>query len=147
MALSEKQRKALQKARKKRGTRPTPVVTPSPSLTMKNRQRDRFTNSHAHVLLGIERAIVAQFAIDASLEDRTVAKALETLILGQTPDDSVRELCERLQVVEKIADSEQTWIDGMRAINTSVESYKRQNSSGRDYLFYARSFVKKATAA
>jgi len=145
MAISQQKRNAVLKARqqrsKKTGALPASVVKP---LTMKHRERNRYTNEFAGVLMSIETTIVEAWHRNAKLDDAAVSSALKSAILKSEPTDAARDLSERLDDMVPNMDwlDESDWIDGLRAIYTSVRDRSNKSNGSTKYLSYAEAFLR-----
>ena len=149
-------RKALLKAKKRRDKHPRPASLIVKPLTMKNRERDRFTRQHARILLAIETTIVEWYQQNSSLSDKDAQAALERSIRadasesaatnGKSIHDALEQALRQL-FHDSCADQESrdVWRDGLRAIYSSV----RTRSNPRRitaYLDYAAGFVRRAAS-
>ena len=154
MAISEKQRKALLKTKKRRDKNPRPAVILSKPLAMKTGERNRYTERHPRILLAVETTIAECYGQDSSLTDMHVLAALRQSIKAGEPKpamSNVQSITDALQQAfqrlfagrESEEESRAIWIDGLRAIYSSVET--RSNSSNETaYLDFASNFVRRA---
>ena len=155
MAISEKQRQALLKAKKRRDKNPRPTVTISKPLAMKVRERDRYTERHAPVLLAIDKTIAECYRQNNSLTDKDLLAALRLSIKAGEPnpaDSNVQSITDALQqtfqrsfIAGESEASREVWIDGLRAIYTSVETHSSFRSE-TSYLDFVTDFVRQVPA-
>ena len=147
MALKKSQSEQLKLARKRRARRPTPTVQlPPTKLTVNHRERERVTNSHAWLLMRIERTLVASWQDHADVDDHAVASALRLAITngsgsnGNIPDH-VREIASRLTALDALAETNQVLNVALRTIYSSVKTRSGCRPHEYNYLNYAREFV------
>ena len=154
---NDKKRKQLLKALKKREKNPPPRPVVIKPLTMKAGERRRFTDRNAMVLLTIEKAIIALADQSPEVDDRVVKHALTSLIRNQaqTVPSAQMPLSTDLQVqLEKRYESMfpandsatmEDWVDGLRAILTSVSDQSDFEVGEVTYLETARAFIASAS--
>lgn len=156
MAISEKQRKALLKSKKRRAKNPRPTVTISKPLAMKVSERDRYTQRHATILLSIDKTIAECYRQNSSLTDKDLFAALrQSIKAGETSPaesnvqsivDALQQTFQRSFVAAELEDSRAVWIDGLRAIYSSVET-RISSRIETAYLDFVTNFVRKARAS
>lgn len=159
----DKKRKELLKRLKRREKLPPRMVEKVKPLTMKRGERDRYTRSHAMVLLAVEKAIVAAATEDPDIDDAVVATALAGMIRnrmavetgnanddGQPKSDALeparavqRMLRRRYESLCPAEDSNaiDVWSDGLRAIFTSVNDTSGRADGEKTYLNKTRRFL------
>ena len=156
---SDKKRKQLLKALKKREKNPIqrPVVVKP--LTMKAGERHRFTDRNVTVLLAIEKAIISLADQTPAMDDGVVKHALASLIrhgakavpstempLSTALQEQLEKRYESMFPANDTATVE-VWVDGLRAIFTSVKSQSDFQVGETTYIDSARAFLAKASQA
>ncbi len=145
MALNAKQLKQLKLAAKRRDRRPTPSVE-IVSLQVKARERERFTMSHALILLAVEKAIQHVYQQNRAIDDDDVGRALACFIRNSEPQTE-RE--SQIFVALNLAAEESTedrslWQTAARIVLDSVNTHKDGSIGCQKYLSFASRFVDRA---
>jgi hypothetical protein len=149
MALTQKQKQQLKIAERRRSRKPVPAagfeLSLSP-LTVKPREKSRFTARCPRVLLALERCLQVAYGQDSRLDDNSVVQALACTIRGTQPEsEPVASVVELLtSTAADIEVSEDDWRMASRVIYTSVCTHNNGQPGCRNYQSYAASFLASA---
>jgi hypothetical protein len=147
MPFSAKQMKELRKAEKRRLRRPQPEIVDLSPLTVKPRERDRFTQRAPMLLLSVEKTLAAASRNDPQLDDSHVAAALVCAIRDTHHDsETISQLLANLELAaSESGASPDDWRIALRVIYTSLTNVSSGKSGSHQYLDKAKSFVQQAS--
>ena len=104
----------------------------------------RMTRDHVDVLQNIEFSLISSYEKDGSIDDRIIARVLQTAIRNEIPDgaraQSINKDLEemrdfRADVPDKI------WRDGLRTVLQSVQRHSKLLPGERNYLDFVSDFI------
>jgi len=104
----------------------------------------QMTQNHLDVLQNIEFSIVSTCRDCRGIDDKSIASALKTAIVGDEPADELSAmLIDDLANIRRMrADVPDTiWTNGLKVVLESVLNHSDARSGDRDYLTFIQNYV------
>jgi hypothetical protein len=105
---------------------------------------EQMTRDHLDVLQNIEFSIVSTCCDRIDIDDRIIASALKTAIVGGEPADAlsavlINNLTNTRRMRADVSDT--IWANGLKVVLQSVHTHSDARPGDRDYLTFIQNYV------
>ncbi len=105
---------------------------------------DYMMEHHTDLLQNIEFAIIDIYRDNKDIDDRIIAKALQSVVLDEQPqNDLVASLLEALAQIREVREDvcDDLWRDGLRTVLQSVERHSNLKPGKRYYIEFVLPYI------
>ena len=104
----------------------------------------QMTRDHLDVLQNIEFSIVSTYCDRSDIDDRIIASALKTAIVGGEPADAlsavlINNLTNTRRMHADVSDT--IWANGLKVVLQSVHTHSDARPGDREYLKFIQNYV------
>ncbi len=135
----------LKKAQRRRMRRVATDFQPPAELKVKRGLENRVINNYQKVLYGIESLFALAYQDDDRIDDALVALVLKAAIRDTRPaEPAARELLHGLREVRRLHShlSQETWVDCLRVVYTSLCRHSSCSAGDVDYLRFTATYIR-----
>ena len=105
---------------------------------------NRMVRNHQGLLQEVESCLVKAFQESKAVDDRACHAAIEAVLMGQTPQESVAAmLATRLNQLrlKQQGISDDQWKDALRVVDRSIRNHSQRRPGEVDYLVFVNMFI------